>query len=259
MTPDGKTMYCVREDHADPHPSRVVNEVVAVDLDSGDMEVVATGNDFYAAPRLSPDGRRVAYVTWNHPSMPWDATELRVVDLGGGGKESGGHELVAGEDGDTSVIQPAWSTKTGDLYYISDETGYYNLYRAGTEGTILPMEHDLGGSAPGWALGQQGYAFLDDGRVAASYSKDGRSVLLVADVGGDGKAVDVVEYGSDDGLPMMFGGVTPGGEGGVVYLTGGSPSTPTSVYRWDMERRDPATILACSSSLSFPEGEEFVY
>ena len=97
VTADGKTMYCVREDHADPQPSMVVNEVVAVDLDSGAMEVVATGNDFYAAPRLSPDGKKVAYITWNHPSMPWDATELRVVDLGEGGKESSGHELVAGE------------------------------------------------------------------------------------------------------------------------------------------------------------------
>ena len=161
-----------------------------------------------------------------------------------------------GEDGDTSVIQPAWSTKTGDLFYISDETGYYNLYRAGTEGTILPMKYDLGGSAPGWALGQQGYTFLEYGRVAASYSKDGRSVLLVADVGGGETAGDVVEYGSEDGLPMMFGSVTPGGDGGVLYLMGGSPSTPTSVYRWDMDKREPATILACSSSLSFPDGEQ---
>ena len=97
VTPDGTTMYCVREDHKDPHPSKVVNEVVAVDLGSGSIQVIATGNDFYGAPRLSPDGKRVAYITWNHPSMPWDATELRVAELGGGGNESGGHELVAGE------------------------------------------------------------------------------------------------------------------------------------------------------------------
>ena len=154
------------------------------------------------------------------------------------------------------MIQPAWSDKTGELFYISDETGYYNLYRAGNEGSVLPMEHDLGGSAPGWALGQQGYTFLGDGRVAASYNKGGKSVLLVADVSGDGKAGDAVEYGSDDGLPMMFGSVTPGGEKGELYLMGGSPSTPTSVYKWDMEKKEPATILACSSSLSFPEGEQ---
>ena len=148
-------LYCVREDHAKPDPKHVVNEIVAVQLPPSatpdtttkdkdetamaTMTVVATGNDFYAAPRVSPDGTQLAYITWNHPNMPWDATELRVVPLllpedpdhQASAEKTNQHTLVAGADGDTSILQPQWHPLTGDLYYLSDESGYYNLYRAG--------------------------------------------------------------------------------------------------------------------------------
>ena len=193
------------------------------------------------------------------PNMPWDATELRVADIDSASPKSEDHELIAGEDGDTSVIQPQWHPATGDLYYISDQSGYYNIYRAGYAPSVFPMENDFGGSAPGWALGQQGYSFLpgdDDGRLVAQYSKDGASVMVVADVSQkDSAATNVQEYsGEDDGLPMMFGGLAPGGAGtNDLYFLGGSPSVPSSIYKWNLESRAPAKILACSSSLSFSE------
>jgi dipeptidyl aminopeptidase/acylaminoacyl peptidase len=274
MTPDGDRfrfadgcydessigkIFCVREDHEKPAPKDVVNEIVAVETDgSMGMHVMATGNDFYAAPRLSPDGSKLAYITWNHPNMPWDATELRVTSSSSmsddaSAAQTSAHELIAGSDGDTSIIQPLWHPQTGDLYYISDESGYYNIYRAGYEKSILPMEFDFGGSAPGWSLGQQGFGFLPkDGRLVAQYTKDGSSRLVVANVSGDGPATDIQEYGTDDLLPMQFGGVV-GTEANEIYFIGGSPSTPTSVYKWNLETRGPAEILACSSTLSFPE------
>jgi hypothetical protein len=146
---DDSTIVCVREDHTNPKPSEVVNEVVAVTVDNGSIKVLATGNDFYSAPRLSPDGKQLAYVTWNHPNMPWDASELRVTSLDSSNK-SKDHDLIAGQDGDTSIIQPLWHPKNGDLYYISDQSGYYNIYRAGYPESVLPMDYDFGGSAPGW-------------------------------------------------------------------------------------------------------------
>lgn len=254
LSKDGKTIYCVREDHAKPNPKDVVNEVVKIDVTDGSMTVLATGNDFYSNPRVSPDEKQLAYITWNHPNMPWDATELRVATLDSASNKSDDHELIAGEDGDTSVIQPTWHPDTGALFYISDESGYYNIYRAGFAPSILPMEHDFGGSAPGWTLGQQGFCFAPgDGRLIAQYSRDGNSVLLLADVSEkDAAAKDVQEFGSEDGLPMMFGGVVPG-EDGDLHFVGGSPSMPASVYRWNLRTRGPATVLACSSSLSFPE------
>ena len=273
-------LYCVREDHLHPEPKNVVNEIVAVTANGGDdamQVVVATGNDFYAAPRLSPDGTQLAYVTWNHPTpphgvggMPWDNTELRLVRVEGSGggadtKESSStkdHTLVAGHDGDTSILQPLWHPTTGDLYFISDRSGYYNIYRyrPGADDAepvnVLPMDYDFGGPAPGWVLGQQGFGFLpNDGRLVAQYSKDGQSVLVVADVLSDsnGPATDVKEYGMKDGLPMQFGSVQGTKYSDDLYFLGGSPSTATSIYKWNLSQQGPAEVLLCSSTLSFPE------
>jgi len=97
-----------------------------------------------------------------------------------------------------------WHPTTGELFYLYEETGYYNIHKAGkVDGPVLKLEKDFGGSAPGWGLGQQGFTFLNDGRLATVYAKDVQSVLLLADVSSD--IPDVVEYGMDDGLPMQFG------------------------------------------------------
>lgn len=262
ITPDGKIMYCIREDHTNPEPKYVVNELVSINLEDGTMNVIATGNDFYAAPRLSSDGSKLAYITWNHPNMPWDAIELRMVDLSSSSSASSKsemHTLIAGKDGDTSAIQPIWHPHTGELYYISDQSGYYNIYRAGCDQSILPMEYDFGGSSPGWTLGRQDFTFLPtDGRLVAQYTKDGNTVLVVADVVSEkDKAVDVQEYSGDkDGLPRMFGGIVPSDDdddSNTLYFLGGTPSVPTSIYEWNLDTRSPATVLTCSSNLTFPE------
>lgn len=183
--------------------------------------------------------------------MPWDSTELRVTDLNSG-ELTDNHKLVAGSDGDTSVIQPLWHPQSGKLFYISDKSGYYNIYKEGTEDSILPMDIDFGGKAPGWIFGQQGFDFLPDGRLFATYSKDGSSRLLIATVNDDGPAKDIEEYGMEDGLPMMFGNVVHF-EKDTFYFIGGSPSTPTSVYKWTRGEKESLTQLACSSKISFSE------
>ena len=119
IEPGGERLICVREDHGpegNAKPADVVNEVVALKLDgSGDMQVLATGRDFYAHPRVSPDGARLCYVAWNHPAMPWDATELRVASLAdaAAAPATEAHELVDGaaysggkgmSDSDVSVL-----------------------------------------------------------------------------------------------------------------------------------------------------------
>jgi len=255
ISSNGNVIYCVREDHTNPKPSEVVNEIVALDVRDGSTKVLATGNDFYAHPRISSNGQKLAYITWNHPNMTWDSTELRVTSIyKDSSNKSNDHKLIAGEDGNTSVIQPTYQGNR--LYYISDESGYYNIYRAGYKESVLPMSYDFGGAAPGWALGQQGFCFMpgNDGRLVAQYSKDGNSVMLTADVSdGNAPAKDIKEYsGSKDNLPMMFGSVIPGSDNDV-YFVGGSPSVPSSIYKWNMESKAPAEVLACSSSLSFDE------
>ncbi|KAL3821952.1 hypothetical protein ACHAXA_004440 [Cyclostephanos tholiformis] len=274
LSGDGATMYSIREYHPNggkTDPREVVNELVSINVIDGSMKVIATGNDFYASPRLSPDGTKLAYVTWDHPNMPWDATELRVVDIVADDDDVSGpplppssisdeHALIAGGDGDTSVIQPRWHPITGELYYLSDMSGYYNIYRSEPDDTttpVLPMKYDFGGSAPGWTLGQVGYAFLDDGRLVAQYAKDGRSVLVVADVVDVvGEATNVREYGGEgDGLPDMLSGIVPG-VGSDLYFLGGSPGVPSCVYVWNLDddrRHRPAAVIARSSNVTFPE------
>ncbi len=258
LSDDAQTFYCVREDHEKPAPKDVVNEIVSVNVPNGIMKVLATGNDFYAAPRLSPDGKKLAYITWQHPNMPWDATELRVIPFDGyESANSNDHELIAG-DGDSSVLQPLWHPLNGHLYYISDESGYYNIYRVGMKKPIFEIKTDFGGSSPGWVFGQQGFIFLPDGRLVAVYQKDGKSVLMVASLKDDGSIDSLQEYGMEDGLPMKVGSVVGGGSNHPddLYFMGGSPSTPTSVYKWNLSEKKQAEVLAKSSSLSFPD--EFI-
>lgn len=251
VSDNGGVIYAIREDHTNPEPKNVVNEIVSINVKDGSMKVLATGNDFYSNPRVK--GNQLAYITWNHPNMPWDATELRVTTLDSSSNKSSDHELIAGSDGDTSVIQPLFHPDTGDLFYISDESGYYNIYRKGYTKSILPMEYDFGGSAPGWGIGQQGYTFLNDGRIVAQYNKDGKSVLLVANVKDSNEAATDVTYSSEsDGLPAMFGSVQ-NGEGDDLYFIGGSPSTPSSIYKWNLKSKGQASILACSSELVFDD------
>lgn len=172
-------------------------------------------------------------------------TELRVTDIySAKSNESCDHKLIAGgREGDTAVIRPTY--KGGRLYYISNRSGYYNIYRAGFEGSILPMEADFG------QLRQQGFLFTPgkNGRLVAQYEKDGRSVLLTANVrDGRAPATDIEEYsGEKDGLPMTFTGLVAG-ENGNFYFAGGSPGTLSSIYEWNIESKGEATILSCSSS-----------
>eukprot|EP00547_Thalassionema_nitzschioides_P010038 CAMPEP_0194224810 /NCGR_PEP_ID=MMETSP0156-20130528/38204_1 /TAXON_ID=33649 /ORGANISM="Thalassionema nitzschioides, Strain L26-B" /LENGTH=650 /DNA_ID=CAMNT_0038956519 /DNA_START=286 /DNA_END=2235 /DNA_ORIENTATION=- len=254
LSSNGNVIYCVREDHKNPEPKNVVNEIVAIDVRDGSMKVLATGNDFYAHPRLSPNGQKLAYITWSHPNMPWDSTELRVTSIyKDSSNKSCDHKLIAGKDGDTSVIQPTYQGNR--LYYISDQSGYYNIYRAGFKQSILPMNVDFGGSAPGWTLGQQGFCFIPgkEGRLVAQYSKDSNSVILTADVSdGNAPAKDIKKYcGEKDGLPKILDGIVAA-DNKDLYFIGGSPSTPSSVYKWNVESKDTA-ILARSSSLTFPD------
>ena len=171
-------VICVREHHF-PN-EEAVNEVVAFPIDgSAAPRVIAGGHDFISSPRVSPAGTRLAWLTWDHPNMPWDGTELWVADLGPDGTLDD-PILVAGSR-DESIFQPEWSPD-GRLHFISDRTNWWNLYRregSGEVSALLPMEADFG--APQWQFGYVRYAFLGSGAVVALYEVDGISTLGVLD------------------------------------------------------------------------------
>ncbi len=118
-------MYCVREDHTGGGPEPR-NTIVAFDLESGDETVIAEGNDFYSTPRLSPDGTLICWLTWRHPNMPWDGTELWVARLDENGLPQAPEKVAGGPR--ESVFQPEWSPD-GRLYFVSDRGGWWNIYR----------------------------------------------------------------------------------------------------------------------------------
>ena len=119
-------LICVREDHSQ-EGREAENTLVAIDLNDGaNQKVLVSGSDFYSTPRLSPDGARLAWLSWNHPNLPWDGTELWVAALEADGS-LGQAELVAGGP-EESIFQPEWSPD-GMLYFVSDRSGWWNLYR----------------------------------------------------------------------------------------------------------------------------------
>lgn len=165
----------VREDHT--VAGRVRNTVVALDLNGGPGQVLYDGADFVAYPRAAADGR-LAFVRWNHPHMPWDATELVVGALGGSGLDD--LRVVAGGDG-AAVLDPQWDAD-GTLYFVSDRSGYWNLYgwRNGAARPVSPAQAEFAG--PLWTLGQSNYALLGDGRAVARRGIRGLDELVVIEL-----------------------------------------------------------------------------
>jgi len=177
MTPDGSLALCVRERH---DADEVVNELVAIPSDgSGDPRIVVGGHDFYSTPRISPDGSRLAWLTWDLPWMPWDGCELWVADLAADGSVSG-ERLVAGALDEESIFQPEWSP-AGELHFVSDRTGWWNLYRERDEASEALCSKEAEFGWPQWVFGGTSYAFLDDGQIACIYGSGGVQHVAMLD------------------------------------------------------------------------------
>ena len=171
-------LICVREDHRDSE-REAVNTVVALDIDGGgEGEVLVGGSDFYGYPSVSPDGSRIAWMSWDHPNMPWDTSELWVAEIQDDGTLAEATK-VAGEEGE-SVFQPEWSPD-GTLHFVSDRTGWWNLYRwrGGQIESMAPMQAEFG--APAWALGTHTFAFESADRIVCKYVENGFWKLATID------------------------------------------------------------------------------
>lgn len=177
-------MICVREDHSDAG-REAVNTIVSVALDGGGEQVVlVSGNDFYSSPRLSPDGKRLAWLAWNHPNMPWDGTELWIADVQADGSLTN-KTLVAGGV-EESIFQPEWSPTDESyesvLYFVSDRSGWWNLYRWRNGEVEALCERDAEFGLPQWVFGMSTYAFLTSRQIICTYTELGVSRLAFLDV-----------------------------------------------------------------------------
>jgi dipeptidyl aminopeptidase/acylaminoacyl peptidase len=172
-------LYAVREDHT-TGASEAVNSIVALDSNGeGGSFTVAAGNDFYSSPKLSPDGSRLAWTTWNHPNMPWDGSELWAGELDRDGHVTASRKIAGGDS--ESVLQPEWSP-AGELYFISDRTNWWNLYRSRGEGDEPVCQKAAEFGAPQWVFGMRFYAFVGPGEIVCLYSEPGGTKLGRIDV-----------------------------------------------------------------------------
>jgi dipeptidyl aminopeptidase/acylaminoacyl peptidase len=244
-------IICVREDHTTPD-EEAANTIVSIDLGRGGAaQVLVFGNDFYSSPRLSPDGSRLAWLTWNHPNMPWDATELWVGELKRDGSV-GRTDRIAGSM-DESISQPEWSPD-GVLYFISDRTGWWNLYRwrNGRVESLVEMEAEFG--RPQWRFGMSTYAFESANRIICSYVQQGNWNLASLDT----------ETGKLDRIQTPYTTIRSlhAGPGRALFFAG-SPTEPEAVVQLDLTKqrievlRRTSEIKIDHGYLSLPQALEF--
>jgi dipeptidyl aminopeptidase/acylaminoacyl peptidase len=170
-------LVCVREAHTDP--AHVRNTLVRLSLPvDGAGEVLFDGSDFVSYPRLSPDGRRLAFITWDHPHMPWDGTELKVAELTAEGLKK---PVTTAGGAAESVLEPQWGGD-GTLYFMSDRSGFWNLYaeRSGAARPVWPRAAEF--AAPLWSFGQANYVLLDETRAVLCFRERGMARLAVVDL-----------------------------------------------------------------------------
>ena len=162
-------LICVREDHSDP--DNIVNTIAAVPADGpGEQVVLFDGWDFVSSPLLSPDGGTLAWLSWNHPNMPWDGTHLWTAPVLDDGT-LGDATLVAGGER-VSVFQPEWSPD-GMLHYVSEESGWWNLYRLGDNGSEALYRDDAEYARPQWVFASRTYGFAGDGDIICAVNRRG--------------------------------------------------------------------------------------
>ncbi len=243
----------VREDHGNSD-SEPANVIVSIKLSDQLTEgtVLAGGNDFYSSPRLSPDGSWLVWLTWNHPNMPWDGTELWLGKLGADGAVAASR-CVAGGLGE-SIFQPEWSPD-GQLYFASDRSGWWNLHRLSDTGAVEPvcsLSAEIG--MPQWVFGMSLYAFAGEGQIVCSYIERGMSNLAIIDTA-TGKLTRLespytdIQYVSASAHKVVF--------------RGGAPARPAAIVQLDLatmqfeDLRQSMSVEIDPGYISVPEAIEF--
>ena len=216
-------IICVREDHTEV--GEPVNAIVAVDSTGKcELDVIYQGSDFCSNPRVSPDGRSLCWLTWNHPNMPWDGTELYVARFNEQGRLGEPH-LVAG-NANESVFQPEWSPESV-LHFVSDRTGWWNLWRAenGQLWQLTSRQSEFG--KPQWAFGSGTYSFASEDLIACCYTDNDAWKIAMFHI------PSKMLLGIDTPYSEMGRGDLKVGDGKIVFV-GGAPSLPMSVVQIDL-------------------------
>ncbi|MBA2705080.1 MAG: S9 family peptidase [Blastocatellia bacterium] len=248
-----RRLICIREDHT-VAGREAVNSLVSINLadDKDAGAVLVSGNDFYSSPRLSPDGARLTWLTWNHPNMPWDGTEVWVANIKDDGSLAHPEKATGGNL--ESIFQPQWSPR-GELYFVSDRNGWWNLYRlneAGATEPVIEMEAEFG--MPQWVFGMSTYAFESAERIVCSYVEKG--IWRVGTIDIQTRKLERVESSYTD---ISYVRAAPG----HAVMRAGSPTEPLSLVRLDVKPHEFEVLRRSNNIeigigyLSQPETVEF--
>jgi dipeptidyl aminopeptidase/acylaminoacyl peptidase len=269
LTPEGKfrysdfvvdwrrdRLYAVREEHTG-EGGEAVNTLVVLGTEGASGEdggrVIASGNDFYSTPRLSPDGTRLAWLTWNHPNLPWDGCELWVGELNADGTLGESRRVAGGAE--ESLFQPEWSP-AGTLYFVSDRNNWWNLYRLNEDGgTEIVYEADAEFGLPQWLFAMSTYAFASDELIVCAYARRGDWSLGLLDT--RRKTLERVElpytdiaYVRADHLRAVFRAGSPTDRVALVELN--LKTRETTVLRRASETAVDPAYLSTPRAVEFP-------
>ncbi|MEA5539291.1 S9 family peptidase [Limnoraphis robusta Tam1] len=253
LTPEGNYRYadavidtqrqrliCVREDHT--ATGEPVNTIVSINLNNAeDMIILAEGMDFYASPRLSPNGLQLCWISWNHPNMPWDNSELWLASVQADGSLANPKLVTGGKE--ESIFQPQWSPK-GVLYFVSDRSEWWNFYRyrAGQIEPLYPIPAEFG--LPQWVFGMSTYGFATADGIICTYTEKGNWYL--ATLNGQSQQLQQIHipYTSISGIKVS---------GGRILFIGGSATEPSAVVRLNFSDGE-ISVLKRSTDIDIDEG-----
>ncbi|GBE44895.1 prolyl tripeptidyl peptidase precursor [bacterium BMS3Bbin10] len=224
LAPDltrGRLIAIAERHRAGGDPCQRENFIAAVPAGGGgenELDELARGRDFYASARVSPDGRKLAWLAWDLPHMPWEQAALYIAEIAEDGS-LGPENRIAGGDG-SAVFQPAWAPG-GRLFFIWDRSGFGMLHAWDGTGITQILDHEGELMRPLWVFGMQSYAILDEARIAAAFIEQGETRLGIIDAAGGGLTfIDSALRGIDSLAP--FGG-------GIALIGAGDTTAPAVV------------------------------
>ena len=235
ITANGKFLLCVRETHSDDG-NEAVNEIVAIDTRTGEAKIIASGRDFYCAPRACGGHDGIVWTEWDHPNMPWDGNSLVSGSFDADNATVATTATLAGGQ-DESVVQPTWSDN-GILHFVTDRTGWWNIHawRGGEMINLLNEQSDHG--RPDWQFGFTSYAHLSDGKIVLGKGGAISGSVVLVDPKTDTTRIIEIPYSE-----VSF--VTRG-QNETILFVGASPTQEPAVVRLNLASERCETVYAPS-------------
>lgn len=224
------------------------NFLAGISLDKANQKLqrLASGADFYAYPRISPNGQKLCWIEWNHPNMPWDCTQLYCAD---NQIILSNQNMVAGADNNEAIFQPQWSPDN-QLYYVSDRNNWWNIYSA-ENGIVLDMPAEF--ATPLWQFGMSTYDFIDSNTIACLWTQQGTWHCGFLNIASGTLSTIDCPYKSMQAACCL---------NGKLYMIAGAPNIADEVVA--VSKRDfiesvysPACLNVESDNLAMPESISF--